>query len=70
MNHVSLGSYAPSAVPIRSVPMGQTPVGPTAEMGKKAKRRSSSGCSMRRMGKVGSRCRCNGKLVKTSRCRR
>ncbi len=68
--HVQLGSYAPSTAPIVPVrsgagftsygQMGQTPV---ATMGK-----SRSGCHRRRMGKAGTRCFCNGKLVKSRRC--
>ena len=33
------------------------------------RRRSGSSCSMKRMKSVGSRCFCNGKMSKTSRCR-
>ena len=70
--HVNLSGYGltatPNVTPSYSVPMGQAPAVPTAEMGKGKSR--SSGCQMRRMGRAGTRCRCNGKLVKTSRCRR
>lgn len=81
MGHVALGSYAPTTAPIVPVRQGAgvvpntvpyTPYGtmasapqtPTAQMGK-----ARSGCRMQRMGRAGTRCRCNGKLVKTSRCR-
>ena len=76
--HVALGSYAPSTAPITPtragagvVPntvaltsygqMGQAPVATMGKMG--------PGCRRRRMGKAGTRCFCNGKLVKSGRCK-
>lgn len=72
--HVALGSYAPSTAPIVPVrtgagftsygTMASAPQTPTAQMG-----RARSGCHRKRMGKAGTRCFCNGKLVKSGRCR-
>ena len=74
--HVQLpSSYMPSAAPIVPVrtgagfasygTMASAPQTPTAEMGK-----SRSGCHKKRMGAGrGSRCFCNGKMVKSHRCR-
>ena len=73
--HVNLGSYAPSTAPIVPVQsgagftsygqMGSAPQSPTAEMGK-----MGAGCRRKRMGaKRGTRCFCNGKMVKSSRCK-
>lgn len=82
MAHVSLGAYAPSTAPIQrstqlganvvanTVPytpfgtMGLAPEVPTAEMGHKA----GGSCHRHRMGKRGTRCFCNGKMVKSGRC--
>ena len=79
MSHVKLGSYAPTtqAVPIyaatpganvvpNTVSMSLTPEVPEADMGKA---KMGAGCRRRRMGRAGTRCFCNGKLVKTSRCK-
>ena len=81
MAHVALGTLAPSTAPIQrsksasanvvpnTVPytpfgtMGLAPEVPTAEMGK-----SSKGCVRKRMGRAGTRCFCNGKMVKSGRC--
>ena len=58
MAHVNLPTASTSA------PMaGTVPLAPL-------QKRSSSSCRMKRMGRVGTRCFCRGKLAKTSRCRR
>lgn len=42
----------------------------TASLSKGRKRRSSGkGCHRKRMGSAGMRCFCNGKLVRSSRCK-
>ena len=83
MAHVSLGGLAPSTAPIQrstspsanvvpnTIPftplgtMGLAPQVPTAEMGHKA----GGTCHKHRMGKVGTRCFCGGKMAKTNRCK-
>ena len=69
--HVNLGNYAPTGVATAPVAAYQ---GPSAHMGQSPsapmeQRRKSSGCRRRRMGRAGTRCFCNGKLVKGGRCK-
>lgn len=78
--NVQLGNYAPSTVAANVVPnyapstvgasvvrntapLSLAPIAPTADLSK-----SRSGCHRKRMGRAGTRCFCNGKLVKNSRC--
>lgn len=71
IGHVNLGSYAPTPNVINPTPvtgiarMGLAPSVATAPM----ERAKASGCRRRRMGKAGTRCFCNNKLVKSGRCK-
>lgn len=68
MGHVNLGSLAPTNAGANVVPntvtMSLAPRVPQADMGK-----MGAGCRRKRMGRAGTRCFCDGKLVKSNRCK-
>ena len=81
MEHVTLGTLAPSSAPIRRstptsanvvpgtvpyTPFG-APMGLTPEV-PAAEMGKGKSCVRKRMGKAGTRCFCGGKMVKSSRC--
>ncbi len=64
--HVTLP--VPAAPTAGALP-GAIPYGVATLEQRRRRRRSGSGCSRRRMGRAGTRCVCNGKLARNSRCR-